>query len=264
MAPMQRLQQNYQIQLFFTALMFFTRIPCPTWVPYSEDRLNHASRYFPWVGLVVGGMGALVFWLGNVIFSVPVALLLSMATTIWITGAFHEDGFADLCDGFGGGWSRDQVLTIMKDSRLGTYGTVGLVLLLALKFSALLDVAPAQVPWLLLIGHTLSRFASGTFLYTHEYAREDLQSKAKPLATRLSSRELGIAAIGGMVPWLLGILFVNWWWGLAIVPVAIVRWWLGRLFVRRLGGYTGDCLGAAQQVTEVVFYLTCAMLLKIM
>lgn len=256
---MTQLQQNYQLQLFFTALMFFTRIPCPTWVPYSEDRLNQAARYFPWVGLVVGGVGAAVFWGAYLIFPLPIALLLSMATTIYVTGAFHEDGFADLCDGFGGGWGKEQVLTIMKDSRLGTYGAVGLVFILALKWMALAEIVPQQIPWLLVIGHTLSRFVSATFLYTHDYVQADRQSKAKPLAVRMTGGELRIAAVGGLLPWLLGVILIEPWWGLAIVPVLTARWWLGRLFVRRLGGYTGDCLGAAQQVTEVVLYLTCVM-----
>lgn len=112
---------------FFTALMFFTRIPVPGSIPYSKELLNKALRFFPLVGGIVGGIGAGILWLGMLIFPFPLALLLSMVVTIFITGAFHEDGFADFCDGYGGGITKERILEIMKDSRLGTYGTIGLI-----------------------------------------------------------------------------------------------------------------------------------------
>ena len=121
-----------EIRLFFTALMFFTRLPCPAWVGYSESYLNHSARYFPLVGVIVGGIGGLTFWLAQLIWPPSIAVLLSMLATIAVTGAFHEDGLADSCDGFGGGWGKEQVLAIMKDSRLGTFGAIGLGLILAL------------------------------------------------------------------------------------------------------------------------------------
>ena len=115
--------------LLLVALMFFTRIPMPRWVPFDEARLNGASRYFPLVGLLVGAVAALVYGVAVNLWSPALALVLATAATVLLTGAFHEDGFADVCDGFGGGWDREQVLSIMKDSRIGTYGTVGLGLL---------------------------------------------------------------------------------------------------------------------------------------
>ncbi|MCB0138832.1 MAG: adenosylcobinamide-GDP ribazoletransferase [Caldilineaceae bacterium] len=248
---------TYQIRLFFTALMFFTRIPCPTWVGHSEELLNHSARYFPLVGVLVGAIAAGAFWTAHLLFATPIALLLSMAASIWATGAFHEDGFADFCDGFGGGWTQEQVLTIMKDSRIGTYGAVGIGLLLALKFTTLAALPSAYVPWILIAGHSVSRLASVSLLYTHEYVREDMLSKAKPLAVGMSSTELFIAAISGLTPLLLLWPLNAWGWRIlaALLAVFVTRQLLARQFVRRLGGYTGDCLGAVQQVTEVVFYL---------
>jgi adenosylcobinamide-GDP ribazoletransferase len=244
-------QLAFQLRLFFTAYMFFTRLPAPAWVGFSSEMLQKSARYFPWVGILVGGIGAGVFVVAHALFAQPIALVLSMAATVWVTGAFHEDGFADLCDGFGGGWTREQVLTIMKDSRLGTFGAVGLGLLMALKFVALLEIEPSLVPLALIAGHSASRGMAVTFLYTHDYVQRDQQSKAKPLATSISAGELAIAAVGALAPLLLGDLrFVA-----ALVPMGIARWLLGRLFARVLGGYTGDCLGAAQQMTEVIFYL---------
>ncbi|MEZ4712276.1 MAG: adenosylcobinamide-GDP ribazoletransferase [Caldilineaceae bacterium] len=246
-----------QIRLFFTALMFFTRIPCPAWVGHSAELLNHAARYFPLVGVLVGMIAAAVFGAAHLFFTEPIALLLSMAASIWITGAFHEDGFADFCDGFGGGWSQEQVLTIMKDSRIGTYGAVGIGMLLALKFYTLAALPAALIPWVLVAGHSLSRLASVSLVYTHEYVREDMLSKAKPLAVRMSSTELLIAAATGLAPLLPLLLMGGWGWRVmaALLAVMGARQVLARQFVKRLGGYTGDCLGAAQQVTEVAFYL---------
>jgi adenosylcobinamide-GDP ribazoletransferase len=240
-----------QLNLFFIALTFFTRLPAPKWVTYSEDYLNRSVRYFSLVGVVVGGIGAAVFWLATFLWSVPVAILLSMIATILTTGAFHEDGFADSCDGFGGGWSKTQVLNIMKDSRIGTYGAVGIGFMLALKFFALNAIDPQILPWLLIAGHSLFLFSSTTVIYTYQYVREDALSKAKPLARKMSVGELLAAALFALIP----LLLLAWCYWLLLIPVAIAIWLLGRYFVRRIGGYTGDCLGAAQQVTEVLFYL---------
>lgn len=251
-----KLRDFTQVKLFFTALMFFTRLPCPSWVDHDPEYLNRSSRYFPLVGLIVGAIAAIVFGLSQWLFVPFIAILLSMASTVWATGAFHEDGFADVCDGFGGGWTKTQTLTIMKDSRIGTYGSVGLGLLMSLKFFALTTIHLHALPFVLIAGHGVSRFVAVTLIYTHEYAQEDAQSKVKPLANRMSRFELIIAAACGLAP-LLGLgLGMGLWRGVLLVPVLFaVRWWLARTYVKRLGGYTGDCLGATQQFVEVVFYL---------
>jgi adenosylcobinamide-GDP ribazoletransferase len=244
--------------LVLVALMFFTRIPLPRWVPFDAARLNGAARYFPLVGLLVGAVAALVYGVAVNLWSPALALVLATAASVLLTGAFHEDGFADVCDGFGGGWDREQILTIMKDSRIGTYGTVGLGLLFAGKFFALeaLDNAGLVVP-ALLAGHAWSRLLATSYLVDHEYVREDTQSRAKPLATKLTLQQLGVAAL--LVAPL--VLLVSLWQLLWIaVALLIWRWWFGRYIKRRIGGYTGDCLGAAQQVAEVVNYLVLAAL----
>ena len=246
---------RYQIELFFTALGFFTRIPVPGWVPFSTERLNHAARYFPWVGLLVGAAGAAVFWLARQWLPASVSVILSMAATLRLTGAFHEDGWADACDGLGGGWDKAQALEIMKDSRIGSYGAAGLTLMLLAKAAALVEIAAhgsAAAVSALIVAHSVSRFASTSLIHSLEYVRDDLSSKSKPLAHRLSSMELTIAAGGGVLP----LLLLGPTEALGVgVAVAGVTLWAARLFVRRLGGYTGDCLGAAQQATELATYL---------
>lgn len=256
-----------ELRIFFTALMFFTRIPCPAWVDHSEEYLNKSSRYFPIMGWIVGGGGAIVLFAANFVLPTPIALLLSMVATILLTGAFHEDGFADMCDGFGGGWTKERILEIMQDSRLGTFGAVGLALLLGLKFLCLSAIATNSsiitACLVLVAAHSASRLAAVTFLFTHEYARTEGESKAKPLATQMSTGELTFAAVTGLLPLALLYTTLNWQVALLLVPLVVAKWYLGRFFVRWIGGYTGDCLGATQQVAEALFYLAFTAILHI-
>ncbi|SEF55798.1 cobalamin-5'-phosphate synthase [Thauera chlorobenzoica] len=247
---------RYQLELFFTALGFFTRLPVPAWVPWSTERLNHAARYFPLVGWVVGALGAVSYLVFALALPPALAVILSMAVTIRATGAFHEDGFADACDGLGGGWDKAQVLTIMKDSRIGSYGTVGIVLMLLAKAAALLELAAAgggpAVALALFVAHPLSRLASTSLIHLLPYVREDETAKSKPLAKRLTPAELAIAAVFGLLPlaWLAPAQALA-----VLAAVAGVTAWAARMFVRRLGGYTGDLLGALQQAAELACYV---------
>jgi adenosylcobinamide-GDP ribazoletransferase len=241
-----------EVRVFWTAVGYFTRVPVPRWVGYDAVWLQATPRYFPVVGALVGGVGAAVWWAAARVLPGPIAILLSMAATILLTGAFHEDGFADVCDGFGGGWEKSQVLAIMKDSRVGAFGAIGVTLMLGLKAATLVYVPGNYVAGALIAGHAMSRWAAATMLLTHVYAREDAMTKAKPIATRLGAGALLVATIFGLAP--LALLPLRCVW--ALLPLGLVRWVMARWFVRRIGGYTGDCLGALQQVGEVVFYLT--------
>lgn len=238
-----------EFRLFFTALMFFTRVPCERWAGSTQEDLNCASRYFPWVGLLVGSVGALVFWGSHFFFPLEVAVLLSMLATLLMTGGFHEDGLADAMDGLGGGWEKEQVLTIMQDSRLGSYGAMALLMAFLLKFQALIHLPSHLIPLVLVASHGLSRWCAVLVIATQEYVRAN--GKAKPLATRLSGAGLMIASVGGLIPLAWFSLFLLW----SLVPVALVWLWFSRKLKQRLGGYTGDCLGAMQQLCEIVFYL---------
>lgn len=243
---------QHEWRVFWTAVMFFTRLPTPTFRDHRSEWLQEAPRYFPLVGALVGGFGAGVWWLAAHVLPAEIAVLLSMIATILLTGAFHEDGLADVCDGFGGGWTKAQVLTIMRDSRIGAFGAIGIALLLGLKALTLARVPEGLMLATLVAGHAASRWAAATLLFTHEYVREEADAKAKPMATRMSTASLMMATVFGLAPLLL--LPPRLWWALATVVVA--RTWLAHWFTRRIGGYTGDCLGAVQQVSEVAFYLT--------
>jgi adenosylcobinamide-GDP ribazoletransferase len=246
----------FQVRLFFTALQFFTRLPIPGWVGFEQSWLNKASRYFPLVGVVVAAIGAGVYALAAMWFPAPVAVLLATAMTIYATGAFHEDGFADMCDGFGGGASAVRVMEIMKDSRIGAYGAIGIGCLLALKCVTLSLLAPAAAVAALFVAHPLSRLMATTLIWRMEYARAE--GKAKPLTHKMSNAEFAIAALTAGLPalWLGAAGHLSWAAiGTGVLVAALATAWMARNFVRRIGGYTGDCLGAVQQLTEVIFYL---------
>lgn len=238
-----------ELQLFFTALAFFTRIPCMAWSRYSEEYLNQAARYFPLVGTLVGAVAALVYVAASHLLPLSLAVLFSMVSTLLLTGAFHEDGLGDAADGLGGGWEKEQILAIMKDSRIGSYGAIALVMALLIKFQSLASLPRPLVPAVLVAGHSLSRFAAVLLIYFQDYVRET--GKAKPLAQHISTGGLLVAVLFGMAP--LTLLEIKLWW--ALLPVVLVAAWLARKLARRLGGYTGDCLGAMQQLCELVFYL---------
>ena len=248
---------RHQLRLLLLAVQFYTRLPVPAWVGYSDELLSKATVYLPVVGWLVGAGAAAAYVGAQWLFRSPdVALLLSIVASILLTGAFHEDGFADVCDGFGGGWTPDRILAIMKDSRLGTYGATGLGLLLAGKLLALRGLPPAAVSSALLLAHPLSRATALTCLFTHRYARANEDSKAKPVAKKISGSTLGLGWLLGLLP-LLG--YAGWQQRpavlLVLLPLAAGQLSLARYFQRWIGGYTGDCLGAMQQVAEVVIYL---------
>lgn len=243
---------RHQLELFFTALGFFTRIPVPGWVPFSTERLNHAARWFPAVGWVVGVIAAATLWLAAQVWPMPVAVLLSMAVSVRLTGCFHEDGLADATDGLGGGWSPAQILTIMKDSRIGTYGAAALLLAFGIKFATLSTLSPDKAALALLIAHPLSRLCSGSLIRAMDYVREDAQARAKPLAVRMSNGEWLLSAACGALP--LALLAPRPALA-ALASASLVTVWWARYLKRRLGGYTGDCLGAAQQLAELACYL---------
>ena len=242
-----------QLHIFLTALMFFTRIPCPKWVDHSPEILNKSTRYFSLVGLLVGCISALFYLLSLFLFNNEIAILISMVASVWATGAFHEDGFADVCDGFGGGWTKDKILMIMKDSRLGTYGTVGIIFLLSAKFLALNEMPSAYIALIIISGHSISRFIATLLIFSHPYVRETEDSKSKPAADKMSLNALMISAFFGLLPL---VFFQNHLVFLVLIPLGLTKIWMAGFFKKWIGGQTGDCAGALQQLSEVVFYLS--------
>ena len=243
-----------EIDLFLVAMGYFTRIPMPKWVEADSDKLNKASRYFGLVGLLVGLLSAIVFWLTQNWLPAGVSVLLAMLVGVLLTGGFHEDGLADTFDGFGGGWTAEDKLRIMKDSRLGSYGALALMLALLLKWQLLVELAlydPVVAGSALIVAHTVSRMVSASIIFSAKYVRDDETSKSKPLSQHQGINELLILIASGV----LVLLFLK---GLAALSLLLVMIGLRRLIIvifrRQIGGYTGDTLGAAQQIAEIVCY----------
>lgn len=248
-----------QVRIFFTALMFLTRIPCPSWVGFQPDWLGRSTVYFPLVGLIVGLLGAAAFWGASWLWpsSVLVAAVAAVAATARVTGAFHEDALADAFDGFGGGHERDRVLEIMKDSRVGSYGALALALAVIARVAALAslaEISPWRVTAALVAGHVLGRWSSLPLIYRYEYARES-SGKSKPFAAGVTGPRLAAGTV-------LTVLIAGTALGLLAIPAllvaALVTALAGRYFRRRIGGITGDCLGAANQIVELATYLCLA------
>ena len=241
-----------QINRFFNAVTFYSRLPGPNWVDYSGEQLNRASGYFPLIGYLVAAWCFGIYALCAQVLPENVSMLISMISGILFTGAFHEDGFADLCDGFGGGYTQADILRIMKDSRLGTYGVTGLLLMLLLKWQALSALPIAWLCISLFVAHSLSRAWAISLIMVLPYVQEDAHSKAKPIAKQWFKQDMLLAWAFALIPlyWLplpigAGLLCMGF------ATFVVTRQW----YKQRLAGYTGDALGASQQVHEVLIYL---------
>ena len=260
-APLTRPEKEWHT--FVCAYQFLTRIPPPKHFQYSDDLMHEAARFYPLVGALIGVFAALVFLVVEAFLGVFSAAILSTARTLYLTGAFHEDGFADLCDGIGGGMTRERALEIMKDSRLGTYGVVGLTMIVALKVALLAELAADAASSMIAVGtlvtgHALSRTSAVVVIMTSDYVRE--AGTAKPVSLGLNSSGQVIMLASSAALSLVGVAVLGWKPILAgIVVLTVTHFVIRRLFERKLQGYTGDCLGATQQVSEVGFYVGVAL-----
>jgi adenosylcobinamide-GDP ribazoletransferase len=259
-------------KIFLTAVMFLTRLPVPKNIDHSETYLQKSPKYFPLIGWIVALLSSAVFFLFHKFVSADIAILALMISGIFTTGAFHEDGFADTCDAFGGGWTKEKILTIMKDSRLGTYGVAGLVLMLAAKFLLLKELMTAvsftaiseqkfytTFIITMMAAHSVSRLMSVLVIQSYQYVTAVDGSKSKPLASKnLSGLEMLIAIIFALLPF----VFLPYSFLFSLVFIIPSTFLLGNYFKKWIGGYTGDCLGSVQQVTEIIFYLSALMIWK--
>ena len=242
-----------QLQQFLLALTFYTRLPGPQNQDYTK--LPQATIYLPLVGWVVGAVTALSFYLANLLWQQVIAVIIALIVGVFLTGAFHEDGFADVCDGFGGGWGKQRIMEIMKDSFIGVYAVIGLIFIFLLKISILSTLPTTTVPFVLFSGHSISRLFPLLLMQCYNYVRET-DSKAVVAVYKPARRQLILATIVALIPFLLLPLICL----LSIIPLLLGNVFLGRYFYRHIGGYTGDCLGASQQLTETIFYLSISAL----
>lgn len=254
------------------AFTFLTRVPLFGLASHDPGDLARSATWFPLVGLAVAVVGAIMYAAAASLWPPLLAVILSVIATVWMTGAFHEDALADAFDGFGGGWNTAQVLAIMKDSRVGSYALVGVVLVLAAKIVALHTIATVAlgsavgirggvmaVGRALVAAHVLGRWSSVPLIRGYRYVRiaaeDERPSAGRPFVGSVTGRQLAgatllaIVIVGGVLQWA------------AVAPIivaSIVTEIAGRYFGRRIGGITGDALGAANQAVELAVYLTLA------
>jgi adenosylcobinamide-GDP ribazoletransferase len=254
---------SHQLRLLCVATQFLTRLPTPRLREFDPSWLAQSTRYFPLVGVLVGLANIVIWWIASRWLPASVSIGLMMGVSMLLTGAFHEDGFADACDGLGGGSSKEHVLTIMKDSRIGAFGAIGLFVMLGLKWTTLVALPGAVFVPCVVASHMLSRWCAIGLIAFLPYVRADADAKAKDFAGRLSRGQWilsGVVGILALAPlaWIYGRSGAAPDWGAlgagacVAAAIAVVG---GLYFRRRLGGYTGDCLGAVQQLAELGFLL---------
>ena len=259
---------------YLLAVQFFTRIPITgrlaEWVGYSPAMLRASSAHFPGVGWIAAAVAtasyaALALLLAPSPWASAVAAVGCTVATVLLTGGFHEDGLADVADGLGGSADTERALDIMKDSRIGAYGTLALVLALLAKCTLLALLGThslAAALTALAAAHVLSRLWPLCIVRSLPHVGDTARSKSKPLADQISGAALA-AAFAWCFPALAlmqqapSALFL----GAGMAASMFAAWRMWRLFARRLGGFTGDCLGATQQVGEIAFYLGAALAL---
>ena len=248
------------------AWQFLTRVPLPGALAARIDAAASdgapvvSARYFATCGLVIGAIAAGVWAVAAWIWPPMVAVLIAAGATLWLTAAFHEDGLADTCDGLIGHVGRERAFAIMRDSRIGTYGACGLWVVLTGRVVLLASLPPALLPWAFIVGQGISRAASMTMMYRLPYVADSGSSK---LVSRMQAVGAGDLVIGwGSVAIAIGLAILvtaatgghghHGAWLAAVVAVLLGLRGLARWFMARLGGYSGDCLGATQQLTELL------------
>lgn len=238
-------------------LIFFTRLPFWRITEVPSACFKRVVDYWPFVGWLTGGTMAGTLWVGSLFMPVHIAVIGAFLVRLFITGALHEDGLADFCDGFGGGHSKERILSIMKDSHIGIYGVLGLLFYFALLWSLLSSLPVPLVCVALMSGDSWSKFCSAQLINTLPYARKEEEAKTKVIYDRMGKSDFFIALMAGSLPTVL-FLDADYWWA-ALAPV-FVFFILMYLMKRRLQGYTGDCCGATFLLCELSFYFVTTLI----
>ncbi len=233
------------------ACMFFTRLPFWKIKEVPSECFKSVVNYWAYVGWLTGGVMALILWLSSFVLPFPVAVILALCSRLLITGALHEDGLADFMDGFGGGTDRTRILAIMKDSHIGSYGVIGLIIYFLFLYTMLCQLPLYVACIVLLAGDCWSKFVASNLINFLPYARKEEDSKAKMVYKRMSVRNFFVAAMGGGL-WVL-ILLPGWYCLACFLPV-LVFGGLVWLMWKKIQGYTGDCCGATFLLCELSFY----------
>ncbi len=250
-----------ELQAFFSAVQFLTRLPVPDWTGWEAGRLDRATPHFTLVGGIIGAAAGLVFLIAGLVFTPLIAALLATGTAIMLTGALHEDGLADFADGLG---TRDPVraLAIMKDSHIGAFGVIALIVVLSLKIAALAALPPLFGATALIAAHGLSRAWLYPTVKALNYARDPGEAKVAPISRMIMRGEwvrVVLFALLVFVPMVTAAVLIDplrlIGCALALFAAAAAMLVTLNTMKVRTGGWTGDTLGAQQQLTETAFLI---------
>ena len=248
---MQTLQSIFKRTI--ATLTLFTRLPLWRLCNIEADHYKHAVPLWAMAGWVTGALMAGIYYLGQAAeLSAGLCVALALTGRTLLTGALHEDGFADFCDGFGGGTSRESILQIMKDSHIGTYGVIALVLYYIIMWNLLTTVIPetGNVMTFIVID-CMSKYISSTIIIFLPYARKESEAKIQAVYARPTVMEFLAGSVFGLLPLC---FFFSWSFVISSAVALAVALMLFGFMHRRIGGYTGDCCGATFIITECVMY----------
>ena len=243
-------------------MIFVTRLLLWRLAEPDKSCYRRVVEYWPLAGWITGGIMAGTLFGASLIFPYPIAVVLAIAIRILVTGALHEDGLCDLFDGFGGGGNdRQRILDIMKDSRIGTYGVIGLLIYVLLLFLCLYSLSPLTAAIVILAGDPFSKMVASQIISMMPYARTESEAKAKVVYRRPPLKSGIGLAVQGLLPILTLYLFssrmgIILHWEYMVFAPCVVMYFLYRLIWHRLQGYTGDCCGAMFLLIELAFYLS--------
>lgn len=235
---------------FLAALMMFTRLPLWRVVQVEKKYYSDILLYWPLVGFLTGLTTWGILVLSTQVLPLGAACILAIAARLILTGALHEDGLADFFDGFGGGRNKEQILHIMKDSRMGSYGTIGLIVYFLLYFSFLFSLSPQTWAATIIGADVLSKLSTAAMISTLPYARTEASSKTQVLYRSLPLLPficIAVLCLAGLT-----LLSAPFW---ALIPTLLTAIVLRMYLKHKINGYTGDCCGASVLLAEQAFYL---------
>lgn len=238
------------------ALTLFTRLPLWRLCNIEAEHYKHVVPLWPLAGWLTGGIMSLAYFIAESAgLPIGVCVAIALISRVMLTGALHEDGFADFCDGFGGGSTRERTLEIMKDSHIGTYGVLGLVLYFLLQWNVLTCLVPISPcsAMLFLVADPVCKMISSFIIYFLPYARKESEAKIQTVYSRSSIMEIIASVLLGALP--MALFYDNAFWP-SLAASAIAALCLFAYMRHRIQGYTGDCCGATFIITETIFYLT--------
>ena len=256
-----KLDQTHWYDRIWAALIFFTRLPF--WRLYQPPRECYRTvvEHWPLAGWLTGGVMALALWVGSMFLPYAVAVVLAVVVRLLTTGALHEDGLADFLDGFGGGGSdRSRILDIMKDSHIGTYGVLGLIVYELLLVTTLCCMTPTMAVLTILAADPYAKMVTAQLIMMMPYARTEEEAKNRTVYRKMNWQAGISLAVQGLLPMGAFLWYTGIAWELVIFLPCLTMYLLYRLIWNRLHGYTGDCCGAVCLLVELTVYLVvCSM-----